>query len=623
MLAALLFVGCEQTPIEEQSALVQLPEEYWASFDGDSRTYLDDEVRMLWTEDDRLTVFQGTTYAREFAFTGHTGANAGGFRQKSVDDPYWYGDDLATTYAIYPHSEDTWFHERDMYMGVILPAEQSYVENSFGLGANTMVAVTKDLEDNRLIFKNVCSYLRVMLWGENQTVKKVTFSSNAGECVAGKAQVYASNTADPTTTMVDEISTITLTCNEPVTVNTTEDAPVAFWIVVPPVVLSKGYTVTVENAEGQTQVYAVNKEKTFKRNVYNTLQRELTYIPTPAANEIWYTSTDGNIVEPNRTAFPSNPIHTNNYADGKGVITFYGDITKIGNDAFKECKTLASLTLPEGVTTIEQYAFEQCTSLTNISLPKTITIIGANAFANCTNLAAISIPKDVTKIEEYTFANCTSLTSITLPEGITTIGRYAFSESGITAISIPAGVTTIEDYTFYGCTALESVVLPTSVTTIKEYAFHHSKLANITIPEGVTSIEKYTFAYCTNLAKITIPEGVTSIGERAFHECHGLVKFSLPNSLKTIDACAFSGCLTLESVTIPEKVEAIGAMAFYGCEKLSSIYCQPLQVPTGGSQMFDNIADRAKIYVPNAALYTYKLLEYWNAYASIMEGYLF
>ena len=432
MLAALLFVGCEQTPIEEQSALVQLPEEYWASFDGDSRTYLDGQVRMLWTKDDRLTVFQGTTYAREFAFTGRTGANAGGFRQKSVDDPYWFGYDLATTYAIYPHSEDTWFHEVDMYMGVTLPAEQSYVENSFGLGANTMVAATKNLEDNRFVFKNVCSYLRVMLWGENQTVKKITFSSNAGEAVAGEAQVYASNTTEPTTTMVDEISTITLTCDEPVTVNTTEDAPVAFWIVVPPVVLSEGYTVTVENAEGETQVFEVNKEKTFKRNVYNTLKRELTIgaeeVPTtPAANEIWYTSTDGNIVTPNKSDAFGVAIKSNTYTNGKGVITFEGDVTTIGDYAFAYCGNLASITIPEGVTTIGEYAFAYCGNLASITFPEGLTTIGDNAFHSCTSLESIILPESVTAINSYAFRSCSNLASITIPEGVTTIGALAFS----------------------------------------------------------------------------------------------------------------------------------------------------------------------------------------------------
>ena len=81
MLAVLFFAGCEQSPIEESSAVLGqdgLPTEFWASFEGDNddtRTYLDEQARMLWTEGDRLTVFKATTYPREFAFTGRTGTN--------------------------------------------------------------------------------------------------------------------------------------------------------------------------------------------------------------------------------------------------------------------------------------------------------------------------------------------------------------------------------------------------------------------------------------------------------------------------------------------------------------------------------------------------------------------
>jgi hypothetical protein len=246
-----------------------------------------------------------------------------------------------------------------------MPAEQTYVENSFGLGANTMVAVS---ESGQLIFKNVGSYLRVMLWGENQTVKKITFSSNAGECVAGKAKVYATNTTEPTCTMIDDISSITLTCETPVEINATEEEPVAFWIVVPPVVLSEGYTVTVENAEGETQTYEVNKEKTFKRNVYNTLRRELTIgvveEPTvPANNEIWYTTSDGAPIVFKDSTIGDVNIISNTYENGKGVISCDGDITEIYSGLFNR-QPIVTVTLPASVTSINGSTFQKCSSLT-------------------------------------------------------------------------------------------------------------------------------------------------------------------------------------------------------------------------------------------------------------------
>lgn len=56
--------------------------------------------------------------------------------------------------------------------------------------------------------------------------------------------------------------------------------------------------------------------------------------PGPANDEIWYTSSNGNIVNPFQiSALPE--IDTNTYSDGKGVIKFKTNITSIGNDAFQ------------------------------------------------------------------------------------------------------------------------------------------------------------------------------------------------------------------------------------------------------------------------------------------------
>ena len=57
----------------------------------------------------------------------------------------------------------------------------------------------------------------------------------------------------------------------------------------------------------------------------------------PAKNEIWYTSSDGQIVTPNdQTAFGGVNIVSNEYDEEKGMycITFDGDVESIGKSAF-------------------------------------------------------------------------------------------------------------------------------------------------------------------------------------------------------------------------------------------------------------------------------------------------
>lgn len=118
--------------------------------------------------------------------------------------------------------------------------------------------------------------------------------------------------------------------------------------------------------------------------------------------------------------------------------------TEIGKDAFKDCKSLTSLTIPNSVTSIGKFAFEDCDGLTSLTIPdlhgrdlgyyfgarwvnefgvyvpkslKRIVITKAtyipyHAFSCCTTLTSITIPDSVTSIEEGAFLGCTSLTSI-------------------------------------------------------------------------------------------------------------------------------------------------------------------------------------------------------------------
>ena len=53
----------------------------------------------------------------------------------------------------------------DGTISITLPAVQKYASKSFGVGANMMVAVTKDKDDYFLPFKNLCGYLKLKLYG--------------------------------------------------------------------------------------------------------------------------------------------------------------------------------------------------------------------------------------------------------------------------------------------------------------------------------------------------------------------------------------------------------------------------------------------------------------------------
>lgn len=223
--------------------------------------------------------------------------------------------------------------------------------------------------------------------------------------------------------------------------------------------------------------------------------------------------------------------------------------------------------------------------------------LGEDAFRGCSALTSMTIPSSVTKIGDYAFSGC-GLTSITIPTSVTTIGDFAFSDCyGLTNLTIPSSVTTIGDGAFCFCSRLTSLDIPSSVTTIGSSAFQGcSALTNLTIPSSVTEISNQVFCGCSALTSITIPSSVTEIGDEAFSVCSRLTSLTIPSSAKTIGQGAFMTCSGLSSVYVSWQAPIFANNIFEGINKsICTLY-----VPRGTYQnysvavvwrYFDNIVE--------------------------------
>lgn len=100
-------------------------------------------------------------------------------------------------------------------------------------------------------------------------------------------------------------------------------------------------------------------------------------------------------------------------------------VTSIGEKAFKECRRLTSISIPNSVTVIGNEAFRNCEYLTSVNIPSGVTYIGDWAFC-ATSITSITIPNTVTQIRESVFNGCDQLTTISIPSSVTSIGRKAF-----------------------------------------------------------------------------------------------------------------------------------------------------------------------------------------------------
>ncbi len=380
-------------------------------------------------------------------------------------------------------------------------------------------------------------------------------------------------------------------------------------------------------------------------------------------NQIWYTSVDMEVVNPyNSNAF-GVAIQSNRYENGKGIITFDGNITHIGEDAFLSCTKLTSIEIPKGIKIIDDYAFQNCDKIETFYIPDGVVSIGTYAFYTCSNLKYIRIPDSVTSIGDWAFALCENLPIINgiryadhccavdavdttpntyqLLETTRFIHSSAFSgHHNLAYIAIPDSVLEIGNGAFNSCTSLTNIILGKNIAEIRSSAFSGcNKLLHIDLPNSLKVIGNYAFSSCYALTSITIPESVislgssicwdytgeliimcnipqsafsshsfskviigdkvTSIGEEAFYRCTSLTSVTIGNSVTSIGDAAFEYCNSLISATIGNSVTSIGDDTFRSCTSLTSVTI-PDSVTSIGNSAFRDRTSLTSVTIGNS-----------------------
>ena len=219
-----------------------------------------------WLTNDAITVFAGNTKNRKFVYSGTTGAANGNFIPATTVT----GAPTATTahYALYPYDSNANITATGA-ISTTFSAEQKYITGSWERKNNIMLAVTDDITDCHLNFQHLTAIVCVKLWGEEQTIKSLSITSNGGEALAGTATIEATP-LKITACKVNGSATIKMNGVNEKTVSNSAATATEFYFAVPPITLSQGYTINIEGFYGGKQAIAVAASSFIAGKTYTT-----------------------------------------------------------------------------------------------------------------------------------------------------------------------------------------------------------------------------------------------------------------------------------------------------------------------------------------------------------------
>ena len=247
-----------------------------------SKVFADEDLKVMWNEDDRISIFNRNTANSQYAFYGEDGDTGGDFEEEPANN-LETGSSLEHIYAVYPFSSENQINSTGSQITVNLPADQAFKEHSFGIGANTMVAVT---DNNFLGFKNVCGYLKFSFYGNNEQVSSVKLEGKNGEKIAGKAYVTPVFGGTHTVAM-DETGTafITINCADPVTIGSSSAEATDFIFVIPPTTFTGGFKITITNPSGKVVEKGSSRSLTISRNKMESMKAIFIDFPISGGHE--------------------------------------------------------------------------------------------------------------------------------------------------------------------------------------------------------------------------------------------------------------------------------------------------------------------------------------------------
>ena len=256
-------------------------------------------------------------------------------------------------------------------------------------------------------------------------------------------------------------------------------------------------------------------------------------------------------------------------------------VTVIPDEAFKDCKGITEVVVPETVTEIGRGAFSGCTKITDMTLPFTGKSKNAEAFEAVMGfIFGYTTRKLDTSGESSTeFIN----TVYEKVDGATwqyTCKNAGYGDCTVYYYYVPVSLknitittqTEIKSGTFNGLAYIESVNYTQTLDYFGDAIFQdcaslkrfNSDIdGEMDLTSEVQIIRPQSFKNCSSIDKLTMPSGLLTIYENAFENL-SVTSLLIPDSVEDIHLGAFANCKKLVSLTLPFIGASVNAEAYDG-----------------------------------------------------------
>ncbi len=165
-------------------------------------------------------------------------------------------------------------------------------------------------------------------------------------------------------------------------------------------------------------------------------------------------------------------------------------VTGVAAEAFRDCESVRSVRLPDGVTWIGDDAFFGCGALEELNMPRSLRSVGASAFGGA-GLRSLVFPEGLTRIGRCAINTMSRLEALSLPSTLSEMGEWNLeSGSRVPRIVLPDGLAEIGDGFLFDGQAVRCVYIPGGARLLGNNILCGSSETAVYTPKGSPAWER-------------------------------------------------------------------------------------------------------------------------------------